>query len=320
MTALAPRDTHIDAESCTPHEPALSIAIVSYRRADDLLLCLEDLAAQRTSVSFEVVLVLQAYPEGIAREIARTYNRRLTLRIHEFKTGLGVHGARNEAITVVRAPIVAFFDDDVRVGPDWVETLMPYYDDPAVGGVGGYVQHPGCDRVSARVLRPMLGMSSRRYRIDWGGFHTLPFSSHPREDQPADWLSGCNMSYRMAALAQAGRFDQAYGNYGYDDVDIGLRVRQAGWTLLTTRRLAVVHNPSPVNRPALCDLVREEEARRVLLVRKTIGHMRGWRRRYILRFSLHLFATLIQGVSRGKPQLVLSAAAGARRGLALYGS
>jgi GT2 family glycosyltransferase len=300
--------------------PALSIAIVSYRRADTLLLCLEDLAAQRTSQPFEVVLVLQAYPEGVAAEIERAYGHRMTLRIHEFANGLGVHGARNAAIKVVNAPIVAFFDDDVRVDSDWVETLMPYYDDPAIGGVGGYVQNPGCRRLSVRLLRPILGLSSRRYRIDWGGFHTLPFSSHSTTDQPADWLSGGNMSYRVSALAQAGQFDEAFGNYGYDDVDIGVRVRGAGWKLVTTKRLSVVHNPSPINRPSLTDFVREEEARRVLLVRKAIGHLPAWRQRYLLRFALHLVATLVQGLSRGKPQLVVSAAIGARRGLARYGA
>lgn len=313
-------DIHRIAETRSAPTPALSVAIVSYRRADDLLLCLEDLAEQRTSISFEVVLVLQAYPAGVADEIVSAFGHRLTLHIHEFARGLGVHGARNAAIKVVNAPIVAFFDDDVRVGADWVETLMPYYADPTVGGVGGYVANPGCRRLSVRLLRPMLGLASRRYRIDWGGFHTLPFSSHPETDQRADWLSGGNMSYRVVALAQAGQFDEAFGNYGYDDVDIGVRVRRSGWKLLTTRRLSVVHNPSPVNRPSLTDFVREEEARRVLLVRKAIGHLPRWRQRYLLRFSLHLVATLVQGLSRGTPQIVLSAVVGAHRGLARYGA
>jgi GT2 family glycosyltransferase len=320
MTTAAPLRMGRAEDTCVATTPELSIAIVSYRRADDLLLCLEDLAAQRTTTHFEVVLVLQAYSGGVADEIARTFGQRLTLRIHEFEEGLGVHGARNAAIKVVHAPIIAFFDDDVRVGPDWVETLMPYYADPTLGGIGGYVANPGCRRLSVRLLRPMLGLASRRYRVDWGGFHTLPFSSHPAADQPADWLSGGNMSYRVKALAQAGQFDEAFGNYGYDDVDMGVRVRQAGWKLLTTRRLAVVHNPSPVNRPSLTDFVREEEARRVLLVRKAIGHLPRWRQRYLLRFALHLAATFVQGMSRGMPQLVLSAAVGARRGFAQYGS
>src|SRR5215213_11987275 len=98
--AAGPRDTA---------PPALSIALISYRRADELVLCLEDLAAQRTSVPFEVVLVLQAYPQGVAADIERRFGHRLTLRIQEFATGLGVHGARNMAMKYIAAPIVAFF-------------------------------------------------------------------------------------------------------------------------------------------------------------------------------------------------------------------
>ncbi|HEX7979973.1 MAG TPA: glycosyltransferase [Gemmatimonadaceae bacterium] len=320
MASSALLDVRRDTVACAAAAPSLSIAIVSYRRADDLMLCLEDLAAQRTDVAFEVVLVLQAYPAGVADEITRTFDHRLTLQIHEFETGLGVHGARNAALEVVRAPIVAFFDDDIRLESDWVETLMPYFDDPTVGGVGGYVANPGCRRLSVRLLRPMLGLASRRYRVDWGGFHTLPWSSHSEMDQPADWLSGGNMAYRVGALAQVGKFDESFGHYGYDDVDMGVRVRRVGWKLLTTKRLAVVHNPSPVNRPSLTDFVRDEEARRVLLVRKAIGHLPRWRQRYLLRFSLHFVATLVMGLRRGKPQLALSAAQGARRGLALYGA
>jgi GT2 family glycosyltransferase len=320
MASSALLDARPNAGTMTAPAPALSIAIVSYRRADDLLLCLDDLAAQSTNVRFEVVLVLQAYPAGAADEIARTYGHRLDLRIHEYATGLGVHGARNAALKFVRAPIVTFFDDDIRVGLHWVETLMPYFEDRTVGGVGGYVEHPGCHRLSVRLLRPLLGLASRRYRIDWGGFHTLPYSSHPPVDQPADWLSGCNMTYRIEALARTGEFDEAYGNYGYDDVDIGVRVRRAGWKLVTSRRLAVVHNVSPINRPSPTDFVREEEARRVMLVRKAIGHLPLWRQRYLLRLSFHLVATFVLGLRRGMPHLALSAAAGARRGLAQYGS
>lgn len=301
-----------------PSAPAVSVVVISYRRHEELMLCLADLAAQETRRPFEVVLVLQAYPPGVAEGIRREFGGALRLRVLEFDHGLGVHGARNAALECAAAPIVAFLDDDVRVPPHWVDALVPFYDDPRVGGVGGYVSHPGCRRLSARLLRPVLGLSSRRYRIDWGGFHTMPWSSHPGRDQPADWLSGCNMSFRRAALERAGGFDEAYGSYGFDDVDIGLRVRRAGWMLVSSPRLAVAHFPSTINRPPLPDLVREEEARRVRVVRKAIGHLPGWRLRYLSRLGLHLVALLVQGIARGCPRVVLSAVAGARRGLALH--
>lgn len=302
-----------------PILPVLSVVLISYRRHDELLLCLEDLAAQRTTVPFEVVLILQAFPDDVPASIERRFGDRLRLRTFTFAAGLGVHGARNAALPHVAGEIVAFFDDDVRVPPHWVETLVPFYDDPRVGGVGGFVRHVGCARLSARLLRRPLGLASKRYRIDWGGFHTLPWSSHTETDQPADWLSGGNMSLRRTVLAQVGGFDEAYGRYGYDDVDIGLRARRAGWRLLTSCRLAVDHFPSPRNRLAMPDLMREEEARRVMLVRKAIGHLPAWRLRYLARLAWHVVGIGVLGISKRQPQLVLSVIAGARAGLAAYG-
>jgi GT2 family glycosyltransferase len=214
--------------------------------------------------------------------------------------------------------IVAFLDDDVRVPCDWVDTLASYYADQTVGGVGGFVQHPGNRRLATRILRPMLGLSAHRYRIDWGGFHAIPWASHPETDQDADWLSGCNMSFRRVALEDVRGFDEGYGDYGYDDVDVGLRIRRAGWRLISTRRLSVRHYPSGVNRASLPDLVQAEEARRVWFVRRAIGHRRAWRLRYLARFGVHLIAVTLQGVARGCPTLPLRAVSGARRGLALH--
>ena len=296
----------------------LSVVVVSYRRHEELLLCLEDLAAQRTASPFEVVLVLQAYPDGVPEMIERTYGGRLDLRVHAFANGLGVHGARNAAVPRARGDVIAFLDDDVRLRPDWVETLLPYYADPRVGGVGGYVRHPGCERAAVRLLRPLLGLASRRYRVDWGGFHTMPYSGHPHGDQAADWLSGCNMTFRREALLAAGAFDESFGSYGYDDVDIGVRIRALGWRMVSSRRLAVDHFPSAINRPPLPTLVREEEARRVLFVRKAIGARPFWRARYLARLAAHLVASTVHGASRGHPLLALSVLAGARAGLARY--
>jgi GT2 family glycosyltransferase len=312
-----------DAPTAAPRQdgPVLSIVIISYRRHEELLHCLDDLARQVAAAPFEVVLVLQAYPAGVPERIEGEYASRLPLRVVAFDRGLGVHGARNAALPIVTGRIVAFLDDDVRLEPDWIETLIPFYDDPTVGGVGGYVEHPGCRSVAGRFVRPMLGLSSRRYRIDWGGFNTIPWSSHPAADQPADWLSGCNMSFRREALERVGGFDVSYGNYGFDDVDMGLRVRREGWRLVSSRRLAVRHFPSTINRPSFPDLVREEEARRVMLVRKAIGHLPLWRARYALRFGFQLVALFTQGLQRGcARRVVASALVGARTGLQRHGS
>jgi len=54
--------------------PRVSIIVVSHRRHAEICECLSDLAAQRTTVPFEVVLLLQAYPSGAPESLAARFS------------------------------------------------------------------------------------------------------------------------------------------------------------------------------------------------------------------------------------------------------
>ncbi len=108
----------------------LSVIVASYKRCDALELCFEDLAAQQTSGSFEVILVAQAYPDGAVEDIRRKFEGRLELQVAEFPEGLGTSRARNTGLWMARGEIVAFLDDDVRLPPTWVESMLSFYSDP----------------------------------------------------------------------------------------------------------------------------------------------------------------------------------------------
>jgi glycosyltransferase involved in cell wall biosynthesis len=95
--------------------PYVSVIVVSYRRHDEIVRCLRDLAAQETRVPFEVVLLLQAYPPGMPENLAAMFSRHLRLSVFHAAHGLGVHAARNAALARSAGEVVAFLDDDVRV-------------------------------------------------------------------------------------------------------------------------------------------------------------------------------------------------------------
>lgn len=48
---------------------------------------------------------------------------------------------------------------------------------------------------------------------------------------PCDWLSGCFLLIRRAALADVGRLDESYPKY-FEDVDFCLRMARAGWQVM----------------------------------------------------------------------------------------
>jgi GT2 family glycosyltransferase len=282
----------------------LSVIIPSYKRNEPLELCLEDLAVQQgvNRSDFEVICVLQSYPDGSAEKIEQRFSDRLQLQVAEFPSGLGTSRARNTGLAMAKGEIVAFLDDDVRLPPNWVADLIRFYDDRTLSGVGGFVDHPGHYNVARNTMYRLLGFTSNRYKIDWGGFNVGP-ANHPREDQRAEWLSGGNMSFRRNVIQAVGGFDEALGSFWHEDVDVAHRVARTGLKVMSSRKLAVEHYPSTINRPPLHAQMRERERSRVLFVWKAIGSEPFWRARYATRLVLHALAMSVVGLVKADPRI-----------------
>lgn len=276
----------------------LSVIVASYKRCEQLELCVEDLCAQKTSEPFEVVLVLQDYPAGAADRLRRLFADRVHLRIAEFPAGLGTSRARNTGLAMAEGEIVGFLDDDVRLPSHWVNEMIAFYDDRTLGGVGGFVDHPGHYNPARNAMYRILGITSNRYRIDWGGFNVGP-ANHPRDDQPAAWLSGGNMSFRRSAIQAVGGFDETLGSFWHEDVDVTHRVAKSGWKVISSRKITVEHYPATVNRQPMHSQMRERERTRVLFVWKAIGNEPLWRTRYAARLILHAAAMSVIGLAKG---------------------
>lgn len=291
----------------------LSVIVASYRRPEPLELCLEDLAAQDTTLPFEVVLVLQSHAAGSAEGLRNRFGNRLDLQIAEFAEGLGTARARNTGLAMARGENVAFLDDDVRLAKHWVGRMIGFFDDPSIGGVGGYVDHPGHYTAGRKAVYRALGLTSNRYRIDWGGFNVGP-ATHPVADQPAEWLSGGNMAFRRHAIQAVGGFDEALGNFWHEDVDVAYRVRASGWKMISSAKVAVDHFPSAINRPPLHSQTRERERSRVLFVWKAIGSARLWQLRYGARLLLHAGAMTVIGVAKRDLRIPLAVLKGGWEG------
>ncbi len=112
---------------------------------------------------------------------------------------------KNAGAAEARANLVAFIDDDVKVGEDWIDHITAPFDDPAVGLVSGPSLVPEDINRMARLAGHALsswaaGYVADRYRASGGAPHRARWSA----------LIGCNMAFRRAVLAQLGGFDPSF--------------------------------------------------------------------------------------------------------------
>jgi len=119
----------------------VSVVISTYNGAACLPDALDSVLNQDADdLSYEVIVV-DNNSRDATRAVIQSFVARGFNQLHYvFEPRQGVSYGRNAGIAVARAPIIAFFDDDVRVAGDWVRTIKRTMDEHAeVDFVGGKV-------------------------------------------------------------------------------------------------------------------------------------------------------------------------------------
>lgn len=204
----------------------VSVILCTYNRCSILPNALESILAQQTGdVRYEIIVVdnnstdqtLQVIESFIARGQG---NIRCV-----FEGRQGLSHARNAGIENALAPLVAFFDDDERVAPDWIINIKQSFD-----------EHPEVDFVGGKVLprwtaEPQAWLTSNSHwaPVALSDYGDTPFYSNA--ENPVCLIGG-NLGIRLDAFNRIGLFDPEFqrieGNIGSEDHEWLLRLWQAG--------------------------------------------------------------------------------------------
>jgi len=99
--------------------PRASIALPTRNRPHYLDVALASIGPQAAAHGAEVV-VIDDGPDGRTRAVAQRHGARYVA--HDGPRGINV--ARNTAIDVTEAPLLAYLDDDVEVDDGWLAALL----------------------------------------------------------------------------------------------------------------------------------------------------------------------------------------------------
>jgi N-acetylglucosaminyl-diphospho-decaprenol L-rhamnosyltransferase len=220
--------------------PRAAVVVVSHDTRDEALGCLATLPAAGAD---EVVLVDAGSNDGTA-DAVRDAHPDVEV-VHLANVGFG--RAANAGVRASTAEVVVVCNADVRFAPGSVALLASRLGaDPAVAAAGPAVRYPdGRHQASARQvpdLRTAIGhgLLSRVWRANPWTTRYRRADVDPERARDADWLSGCALALRRTAFEEIGGFDPAYFLY-VEDVDLGVRLRRAGWRLRYEPDARVVH-------------------------------------------------------------------------------
>jgi len=225
----------------------VKIVIVNYNAREHLLKCLESIHGGMGGLSHEVYVVDNLSGDGSAEAVAARYPGVVLERNAE-----NVGFARGNNQVMKREGGAKYFlllNPDIIVGPGSVGRMVAYMEERESAGVvgcrllnpDGSLQYscrrwPEPQTIVARGLmlerfRPGAERFGRYFMRDWdhGGVAAV------------DWLLGSCMLLRARALEEVGYFDERFFMY-YEDVDLCLRMRRAGWGVYYVPDVTMVHH------------------------------------------------------------------------------
>lgn len=216
--------------------PRVAIVVVTYQSARDVDACFGSLAAARLHGA-EVIAVDNASSDGTAAAIRA---RHPWVRVIDSGANLGFAGGNGVGIR--RA---------LEEGAEWIYLLNPDTDvDPAF--LEEALEVAGADPRAAAV-QSLLLLHPERELVNSAGnaIHFLGFgycgayrarrSAIPDEPREIAYPSGAAVLLRAEALREVGAFDEALFLY-HEDLDLGVRLRLAGWRCRLAPRSLVWHH------------------------------------------------------------------------------
>jgi mycofactocin system glycosyltransferase len=203
--------------------PLVSIVIPVYNRPAEIAECLASLRSlDYPEDKIEVIVVDDASRDHTVAEV-----RRFDVRLIVQPNNMGQSAARNVGVAAARGGIIAFLDSDCIAEKGWLRELVPYFQDPRVALVGGYV---GAYYEKKRMDRYEQVCSALNMGTD---------AVLGRGEGSVFYVPTCNMLVRKEIYEQVGGLDETL-QVG-EDVDLCWRMMKAKHHLFYIPRGRVLH-------------------------------------------------------------------------------
>jgi GT2 family glycosyltransferase len=201
--------------------------------------------------AYEVVLVNDGSSDGTPAVVRRLAPRAGCRFVVVEQANAGLAAARNAGIARSSGERIIFIDDDVLVLPNFVEEHLRSHD----------------RRPQAIVRGGAIAVES---------FDDLPPPVWTVRHYSGNFFWTTNVSAPLHTIREAGAFDASFREYGWEDIDLGLRLRAMGVRAIFNPR-ALVYHYKPHPTPAQVDaMLRQARAQARTAVKLAARHP-GWR-------------------------------------------
>jgi len=207
---------------------SVGIVLPALNEGDMLNMTVDSIRSVADGVDPQIVVVDDGSTDGCIEPIRSRVDDRLRIVTGG---GLGVARARNRGADELDVDVLVFMDSHCTVTEGWLERSIEILEDSEIGMLGptftnlGKTEPRGC------------GMRWAGFDLDPCWF-TAPDTSDPI---PVPLTTGACQMFRRETFDRLGRYDERFSRWGYEDVEMCLRVWTSGLAVVADPQTTVAH-------------------------------------------------------------------------------
>lgn len=185
-----------------------------------------------------------ALPSDLAERIAPDNSAGVTVVPYQGNRGFGA-GCNAGVAAAQVTPFILLVNPDAEITAGMVDELLATFAaNPRLGIASPQLlDHTGTPVETAGTFPTVLGLALGKFRRPTHARQqqgTLDGKLSEHAYRPVDWVSGAVMMVRREVWDATGGFDPAYFLY-YEDIDLCLRARRAGWEVGVVPQATAIH-------------------------------------------------------------------------------
>lgn len=236
-------NTRREATDANNGTTRVGVVAVSYR-SDEVLPTFLSSVSGSASLQVETIVVDNA-PDaaGVTAELVRSLGARYLAEPSNRGYGSAINAGVRSLDSSVDWLLVC--NPDIELDPTAIARLLEAGSrDPSIGALGPAILEPsGLVYPSARAIPGIrLGIGHALFARLWPSnpWTRRYYASTEPVSREAEWLSGACLLIRATAFERIGGFDEAFFMY-FEDVDLGMRMRAAGYRNVYEPAAVVTH-------------------------------------------------------------------------------
>ena len=231
-----------------PEPPLVSVVVPTRDRAALLATVLDGLFAATDYPRIEAVVVDNDSAEPQTRALFSQHDRDPRFRVVPVPGAFNFSELCNRGAAAARGAVLLFLNNDVEmVEPGWLRELASIAVDPGVGAVGAKLLYPDGTLQHGGIVLGIGGVAGHSHLglpgDDPGYFARMALA------QEVSAVTGACLAIRAGVFAEVGGFDAEALKVAFNDVDLCLRLRAAGYRIVWTPHARLIHHESKSRGP-----------------------------------------------------------------------